>query len=147
MLAVLPFMTPNESAELAGQLVKKLPGFDPVDSVPTFDSPLDLIEAILALYINRKQETSFQTDLIALLVAETRKLGFLPPPPILFADTNWPKYFFTFLVNPGSGKLELWRTDRLGLIGSPMSEWRQWLDGSRKEPKWGLLTQPHEYRL
>jgi hypothetical protein len=67
-----------------------------------------------------------------------------PFPPLLFADTNWAYYYFGFLVNPGTGQLELWRMDRTGSQGMPMSSWSKWLDGSTRTP-WGIYTRPDEY--
>jgi hypothetical protein len=69
------------------------------------------------------------------------------PKPIVIADTNWVKDFFSFVVNPGTGQLEFWRTDYLGATGSPIRLWDEWLNGSRKEPTWGLYTKPQEYRF
>lgn len=68
-----------------------------------------------------------------------------PPRPILWADSNWEKDFFAFLINPGTGELELWRTDALGIQGFPLSAWKNWLDGSRRDPKWGVYIAPTEY--
>ncbi len=62
-----------------------------------------------------------------------------PPEAILFADSNWSHYYFGFIYNPGTEKLELWRVDRSGLFGSPMSSWKRYFANSRP---WGLLTDP-----
>lgn len=74
-----------------------------------------------------------------------QKLGFALPKPLIFADTNWVKDEFAFAVNPGSGKLELWRFDYLGSQGVPMSNWKQWVNGSRPDQKWGIYIKPSEY--
>lgn len=52
---------------------------------------------------------------------------FLPKPPevFLFADTNWPTYYFGILFSAASGCFDLWRLDALGLEGSPMTSWRE----------------------
>ncbi|MEM1282942.1 MAG: hypothetical protein AAGG81_05245 [Chlamydiota bacterium] len=76
-------------------------------------------------------------------ICELEKLSL--PAPIIFADSNWVKDHFAFLVNPGTGKLELWRVDPLGSEGESMNEWSQWLDGSRKHPDWGVFNNPQEY--
>ena len=73
---------------------------------------------------------------------ESRHLA--PPKPLLFADTNWAKFFFSFIVNPATGKLELWRTDKLGLTGAPMNNWEIFLNGAIKEA-WGIFLRPFEY--
>ena len=72
---------------------------------------------------------------------------FAMPRPLIFADTNWVKDYFAFLINPGTGKLDLWRVDYTGSIGSPMADWAQWLNGSKRSPDWGVYIKPHEYRL
>lgn len=74
-----------------------------------------------------------------------QQLGFAMPTPLLFADTNWSKDFFGFTVNPGSGKLELWRFDYTGSVGYPMTSWKQWINGSRSDLRWGIYIKPFEY--
>ena len=69
---------------------------------------------------------------------ELEKIGG-PPEAILFADSNWSHYYFGFIYNPGTENLELWRVDRSGLFGSPMSSWQKYFANSRP---WGLLTEP-----
>jgi hypothetical protein len=107
----------------------------------------ELIEALIALYVETTHHTSFEKDLEYEISRRLRDKGWLPPMPLLFADTNWPGYFFSMLVSPATGKFELWRTDRLGLTGAPMEAWKPWLDGSRHLPKWGVLCDPRQYRM
>jgi len=68
----------------------------------------------------------------------------LPPKPLLFADTNWSRFYFGFGYNPGLGILDLWRLDARCREGYPLSVWRPLLDGSLPQP-WGVLTSPSEY--
>ena len=89
--------------------------------------------------------TTSPVDYHALIARAAQKLGYAMPPPILFADTNWVKDEFSFVVNPGTAKLEFWRTDALGITGAPMSSWHHWLDGSQREPTWGVYAKPYEY--
>lgn len=77
------------------------------------------------------------------LVAQ--KIGFAMPTPLIFADTNWVKDMFGFVINPGTGRLELWRLDYTGSTGYPMASWKQWMDGSRPDLKWGVYVKPFEY--
>lgn len=44
------------------------------------------------------------------------------PRPILFADTNWPCYYFGFLPNPITQELELWRFDTIASRGQLMEK-------------------------
>jgi hypothetical protein len=92
-------------------------------------------------------ETTSNVDLHAIIAEAAQQLGYALPPPILFADTNWAKEDFGFVVNPGNNELELWRCDYLGREGNPMSSWREWLNGSRKDIKWGIYTKPYQYRF
>jgi len=78
---------------------------------------------------------------VATLMEQTK---LAPPRALVFADTNWAKYAFAFLVNPGTKELELWRTDGLGLEGTPMREWEEFLNGQSQKP-WGLYLYPYEY--
>ncbi len=73
--------------------------------------------------------------------------GLAMPVPILFADTNWVRDEFAFVVSPGSGKLELWRMDSTGRVGSPLPSWKEWVDGSRKDRTWGVFANPFEYTM
>jgi len=93
------------------------------------------------------EETSTETDFHAAVSSAAQKLGYAMPPPIIFADTNWVKDYFGFIYNPGSAKFELWRVDATGRLGMPMSYWDQWLDGSKKQPDWGIYTKPYEYAI
>lgn len=75
-----------------------------------------------------------------------QELGFAMPKPILFADSNWARDAFAFLVNPGTCTFELWRMDFNGRVGRPMSAWKQWVNGTRKEPQWGVYPKMQEYK-
>lgn len=74
-----------------------------------------------------------------------QSLGLALPSPFIFADTNWVKDMFAMVVNPGTEELELWRMDYTGSIGYPMSMWKIWLNGSRKDRTWGFYPKYHEY--
>ena len=62
----------------------------------------------------------------------------------MFADTNWGEWYFAFVLSPATLNLELWRFDTSGLVGFPMTSWKQWLDGAKKIP-WKVYTQPKEF--
>lgn len=91
------------------------------------------------------QKTALPFDVSAQILTSARALGYAMPAPIIFADTNWTKDYFAFTVNPGTKRLELWRVEINGTPGSPMSMWREWLDGSRKDRMWGVYSRPQEY--
>lgn len=102
----------------------------------------DICAAVVLICLD---DTSFSTDFHKLIVSKCRDEGVVFPKPVIFADTNWVRDKFSFVVNPGTNALELWRTDRLGVAGIPMIAWAEWLDGSRKNSKWGFFTRPYEY--
>jgi hypothetical protein len=70
--------------------------------------------------------------------------GLSYPAPILFADTNWVKNYFGFLLNPGTENLEFWRFDNCGSEGRPIASWKNYLNG-KTQIEWGVYTSPHEY--
>ena len=83
-------------------------------------------------------------DIQAFVASRSAAIELAPPPPFLFADTNWAVFHFALLVNPGTGQLELWRTDRTGSTGYPMTSWKEWLNGT-SPLTWVIYTHPHEY--
>lgn len=90
---------------------------------------------------------TFDVDFDLQISLAAQRLGYACPTPILFADTNWVKDYFGFVVSPATARLELWRFDRIARSGSPMSSWEMWLNGSRKDNPWGVYSQPLEYSL
>lgn len=106
-----------------------------------------LREIVVALVMLNGQCTSYPKNLFQEVVGAMQGLSMAMPAPVLFADSNWTKDYFGFVVSPATGNLELWRLDRLGVQGSPMSAWKQWVDGSRKDRTWGVYVKPGEYQL
>jgi hypothetical protein len=100
-----------------------------------------MIQALLALALG---STTSDRDLPWEVRAVMRRQGRALPAPLLVADTNWNNEFFSFVVNPGTGELDFWRVDYLGLSGSPMHEWRPWLQGKQTQP-WALYIRASEY--
>ncbi|MBA3958030.1 MAG: hypothetical protein H0X51_06525 [Parachlamydiaceae bacterium] len=105
----------------------------------------DLLNIALAFLTIAYGQTSLSVDYHQAVFQAAQELGYTLPKAVLFADTNWTKDFFAFLVSPGTGMLELWRTDALGREAAPMASWKQWLNGTRKEAMWGLYAAPYEY--
>lgn len=112
------------------------------DFVMSANQLQDVCKALICL---SELSTSFSFDYPLLISQAAQKLGYAMPQPVIFADTNWVKEDFAFLVNPGTGRLELWRIDYTGSQGYPMSDWKQWVDGSRTDQKWGVYVSPYEY--
>lgn len=59
------------------------------------------------------------------LRAEMRKLK-LASPAFIFADTNWSNGYFSFVLNPVTLELEVWKTDRAGVLGAPIPLVKTW---------------------
>lgn len=159
LFSQLPLFSVDELRERVGNILKCLTGITEQmreEILLLFDrfsltrsSPLlgskdlqDIVKAFLTLY---KLQTSTSFDYHLLISRAAQKLGYALPAPIIFADTNWAKDEFGFVVNPGTGRLELWRVDYTGTVGAPMSEWKQWVNGSRPDQKWGVYVKPPEY--
>lgn len=104
----------------------------------------NIVKALLSLVWGK---TCVPRDLPLAIAEIAQKEQFAMPRPLIFADTNWVKDYFAFLINPGTGKLDLWRVDYTGSAGAPMADWAQWLNGSKRSPDWGVYIKPHEYRL
>lgn len=104
----------------------------------------DLLACLKTLLLVTTQETKSEIDYHSHIVRAMQNRGLCLPAPILFADTNWVNLSFGFTVSPGSGKLELWRFDDSGLEGTPMSIWKQTLNGTVKK-EWGVYPNPRQY--
>jgi hypothetical protein len=103
---------------------------------------IDIMRGLILVTVGK---TKANSDLFSHLLAVLCKKGHIAPRPVLFADTNWVKDFFAFVVNPGNLDLEFWSVDAYGLCGRPVSHWKMWLNGSKKEPSWGVFCKPYEY--
>ncbi len=102
----------------------------------------NIIKALLCIVKGPQTAANYHRE----VAQAAQELGYAMPAPLIFADTNWVTDFFAFAVNPGTGNFELWRVDDTGTVGSPMSSWKHWLDGSRHDLTWGIFTNPSEYR-
>ena len=139
----IPNLTDQER-ELAVSLSKKISG---KLSGQKFVSAKGLQGIVKSLLMLVKIETTTSVDYSKKIAEISQQEGFSLRMPFIFADTNWVKDQFAFVVNPGNGHLELWRTDDLGTFGEPLNDWKGWLDGTRKKPDWGVFNRAYEYRL
>lgn len=104
----------------------------------------DLRRIAKTLLLLALQKTTTQIPFHQKITEAMQKSGLCLPEPILFADTNWVKNTFGFVVNPGTSNLELWRFDDCGSEGHPIRMWKQYVDGTTRL-EWGLYSQPHQY--
>lgn len=136
---------PEISGEVKSQLQPVIE--EAVDRVPSrhLIGSRELQDICQGLLCAAYGSTSVSVDIPGGVCRAAQKLRFTMPTPIQFADTNWVRDNFAFVVSPGTKMLELWRVDPSGVVGSPMTTWREWLNGVRKHPMWGVYTRPTEY--
>lgn len=160
LYSILPIFQSYRMKEKLEELFSKIPSLnvekrgrllDLFDQLPStvgserYTGATTLQEVAKALICLESLETSSKENYAAIIANAARECGYALPEPIVVADSNWMKDDFAFLVNPGTGKLELWRVDVLRKNGSPMTMWDQWLNGSHKDRTWGVYTRPYEY--
>ncbi len=81
-------------------------------------------------------------DVHARIAERAREIG-LAPRVLFFADTNWLHNYFAFVVSPRTKKLELWRVDRTGTVGAPMTSWNTTFRA--KGDPWTVFVDPSDY--
>ncbi len=147
----LPIISGKEWKPLARRILSDLMN-DEVEKIfqlfPDMPAPLltasEVQEAAKGCYLLAQKKITLSFDLHSYVSEHARFVGAAPPTPLLFADTNWTNNFFGFIVNPGTGRLELWRLDRTLSQGVPMSQWKHWLNGSDRKA-WTIFTHSFEY--
>lgn len=101
----------------------------------------EVISRILSILYGKVQ---FEKEWPQEILKALRSLNLCMSKPLVFADTNWPYFNFSFLVNPATFKLELWRTNPMGNKGFPMHQWKSWFS-EEKAGEWSIFIQPDEY--
>jgi len=140
ILELLPGITSEKQKDIL-RLLEQIP----LSRFTSVMSAYDLQEACKALICLYEMKTSSFYDYHLHVNLAARKLGYAMPSPLIFADTNWIKDEFGFVVNPGTSRLELWRLDYIGSTGYPMSSWKEWVNGNNPTHKWGIYVKPLEY--
>ena len=105
----------------------------------------ELLYVLKMLMVQLTGASRCEKDLLHNLVETLRGKKLLPPQPLIVADSNWVKDFFAFMFSPTTQQIELWAVNAYGTEGRPIPSWRPWLDGSRREPTWGVLVNPIQY--
>ncbi|PCI76941.1 hypothetical protein COB21_03690 [Candidatus Aerophobetes bacterium] len=130
--------------EVASFLKSSLPLFDIEQDQHKLQRPLKFLPSTRFI----RAETLFRSACSSLerekMVGFLESKELLAPPGIIVGDTNWPLWFFSFLYNPLSGRLELWRTDNLGLFGYPMEDWNMYMAPGSTAP-WILYVDIRQY--
>lgn len=110
-------------------------------------SAKQLREICLSLMILSLGQVTASQDYYEAITEAMRASSLALPKPIIFADTNWIKDYFGFVVNPGTETLDLWRLDYIGSQGMPMSTWKKWLDENTHDKRyWGIYINHNEFR-
>ncbi len=109
-----------------------------------FISSLDFYEMLKQTIACLYQATTFSKNWSADILEVMRHNQLTFAKPLFFADTNWPYYYFAFVLSPATLKLELWRMNKLGNQGYPMHQWDSHF--SEESPQqWSIFTNPAEY--
>ncbi|MBA3237076.1 MAG: hypothetical protein H0T62_01845 [Parachlamydiaceae bacterium] len=160
LFSELPLFSSSELKERIQKVFKKLPNIGPslLSKLETLweELPIEMLPGAILGAQNLKEivmsflcllygTTSSAFDYHLHVSQVCKKLGYALPMPTIVADTNWVRDEFGFVVNPGSGQLEFWRVDYTGSVGAPISTWDKWLNGSTREPTWGVYINPQEY--
>jgi hypothetical protein len=116
------------------------------DDSSAFITAKQVKEIAKGCYLLSQKSLILPFDLHQYVADHSRFVGNAQPTPLLFADTNWTNNYFSFLVNPGNGRLELWRVDRTMSQGLPMYEWKQWLNGTDRK-NWSIFNRPYEHEM
>lgn len=160
LFSVLPLFPTHKIRERLADVLQHLPMIsseirqsmlDLLDNLPQsrLNQPYagsDTLQNICkALWCMAARQTSSPIDIHAAVAKAARACGYALPPPFHVADSNWITDDFGFVYNPGTGKVDFWQLDPLGISGNPLSSWKLWLDGSRKDRTWGIYNVPHEY--
>ncbi|MBS0615214.1 MAG: hypothetical protein JSR58_01515 [Verrucomicrobia bacterium] len=133
----LPFVSRSQCQAVLQELLS------PWKVTPTL--PKNLPSQLTALDVKNLAKLHLQdiTDDVHGLIAErARAIGFAPR-ILTFADTNWLHFYFAFIVNPRTKKLELWRVDRTGTVGAPMTSWNDLFPG--KDVPWTVYVDTADY--
>lgn len=141
ILSKIPDLSPQNQKDM----LELLELYSGKIGAPKLISAQTLKHIVYSLIRLIKQSSTFPVDYVKLVSQICQSEEYAFPQPVIFADTNWMKDYFAFCINPGTLNLELWRMDYTGSYGFPMRIWDGWLNGSRKEPTWGIFTQIKEY--
>jgi len=121
------------------------PSFEQIlEPTASFITAKELKKLAKTIYLLSTQSLLMSFDLHAHIEKKAAEHKLSPPPPLLFADTNWNGFFFGFLVSPGTLQLELWRLDYVGSSGWKMGSWERFMNGE-DTTKWHIFHKPLEY--
>lgn len=97
----------------------------------------ELFEFVKALYIRASQSVASPFVIEERLEKLANELGYTMSRSLRFADSNWTKDYLSFVVNPRSLVLEVWRTDFSASLGAPMEAWNA--ETATGKARWSLF--------
>jgi hypothetical protein len=101
-------------------------------------SPLpDFLSSQEIQMVAKSQLRLYDVDPHAYVTARAQELK-LAPTACLFADTNWSEGYFAFVIHPITLNLEVWKSDKMGTIGTPLPVVKTWL-GKGKDFAWTIF--------
>lgn len=127
-------LQPEETRESVRQLLEK-----ESDDLYTYVGACELQDLAKGFYLLATRSMQHAQDVHSAIRKSALHAHLQSPEPLLFADANWPHYYFGFALGPASGRLRLWRLNTDTMQGVPMGEWEMFLNGEAKLP-WAILT-------
>lgn len=139
-------LTPNPDSKLLIEdfLKEHAISLPSISLQPPFLTTKELKNSLLIHYIEARKTSFFSYDIQEEILHFCQKKQRIAPAAIPFADTNWPHFYFSFAVSPLQRHLQLWRTDRLGSIGSPMNSWNSSFGNTTPHP-WTIYIEPSQW--
>ncbi|MDF2577906.1 MAG: hypothetical protein K0S74_1390 [Chlamydiales bacterium] len=143
-IATIVDLLPETSPQLKKKMLDYYQRLEPTVFRHPIITSQQLLSIVKALIVTSLEQTATPVDYHKQVYYAAQEAKLASPSPVIFADTNWIKDYFAFIINPGTNELELWRMDELGIEAKPMSMWRHHLNGMDRT-EWGIYTQPHQY--
>ncbi len=139
-----PLFSKTEAKDAVNQILHTIGRAEAVGQFDrSFYGAFDISQITKAILLKALGKAILPVDWDQRIVDSMRRLGIIPN-SLLFADTNWSGWYFGFVKNPTTERLELWRLNRTATQGFPMTDWKQWFD-TKNTSAWVVLNQPKEY--
>ncbi len=138
----LPMFQGQEWKNIVGQWLKK--DLNDWPSIPKhLFSSRELLDVAKGCVLLMHSSLQTPEDVHGMLLQNALNQEMLAP-RIVFADTNWPHFFFAFAWGAVSKKLRLFRIEANGSNAAVMSSWEPDLNGSRRL-SWAVYAKPEQY--
>ena len=139
-----PLFSKTEAKDAVSQILRTMGRSEPAGPFDkSYYGAFDISQITKAILLKAIGKAILPVDWDQRIADSMRRLGIIPN-SLLFADTNWSGWYFGFVKNPTTERLELWRLNRTATQGFPMTDWKQWFD-SKNTSAWVILSQSKEY--